>query len=342
MAILSTTATVAAILGSATYILRRRISKSWIDLRRKKFELSGKTIIITGGNVGLGYETAKDLARRNGNIVIACRNIQKGQEAVQSISNETGNKNVAFLPLDLASIASVKEFISQVKTNYDSIDALVCNAGVWVPMEQKMKTIDMYEIHFGVNHLAHYLIAKSLVPLLEKSANNDGRIIFVSSSLMKQGKIDLQAAAYEGRSVGVTSDENGNPPKKSFAPVAYCDSKLMNALTCNYMAMHLPSSVTTYSVCPGFCRTSLGRHESFPFFMKIIVGPIMLMIQRTQTQGAQNIIFVTGTKKQDLKSGSMYRDGEIMKDLMDYMESVGGDVVAKQVLDFSEEMLEKH
>lgn len=339
MAIITTTAAVATTVSISSYLLRRRISRSWIDLRHKQYaQLAGKTFIITGGTVGLGYETAKDLARRSGNVVIACRNVTKGQEAVDAICKATGNHRVTCMKLDLASLASVREFISQVRSNFESIDVLICNAGVWVPMDEHLKTDDGFEVHFGVNHLAHHLIAKSLTPQLEKSTMEDGgRIVFVSSSLMKQGKNDLSSAIHEGR---VELDENGNP-KKSFAPTGYCDSKLMNALTCKHLASILPRSVSAYSVCPGFCRTSLGRHVSMPLFQKVVATPIMLMIQRTQTQGAQNIIYATAEKKQNLISGGFYRDGENLMEHRDFLEKIGS-AEAERLWNASEKLLEEH
>ena len=334
MAILTTTtAAITAVFGTSAYLMRRRVSKNWIDVRKKQYELDGKTIIITGGNVGLGYEAAKDLARRNGKIVLACRNLDKGEEAASSITKVTGNDDVSCLKLDLASLTSVKEFITEVQSKYESIDVLILNAGVWFPMENKMKTKDGFEIHFGVNHLSHFLIAKSLVPQLEKSP--DGRVVFVSSSLMKQGKLDLDSAIYDGR---VEMDDDGKP-KKTFAPTGYCDSKLMNALTCTQFASILPPSISTYSVCPGFCRSSLARNVTMPFYQKLLVGPVMLMIQRTQRQGAQNIIFAAGESKDKLESGSMYRDGEILKEQMDYMGRIGGEAEAKNLWDVSEVLL---
>mmetsp|Transcript_21635 Transcript_21635/g.27304 ORF Transcript_21635/g.27304 Transcript_21635/m.27304 type:complete len:339 (+) Transcript_21635:46-1062(+) len=338
MAIFTTSAGIFAIAGTSVLLLRRRISRNWIDLRKKKYDhLSGKTIVITGGNVGLGFEGAKEFARRDANVVIACRNTTKGEEAVASISKATGNEHVSCVKLDLASLESVKSFISEVQSKYTTIDLLVLNAGVWVPMENGMKTQDGYEIHFGVNHLSHLLIAKSLVPQMEKSSlEGGGRLIFVSSALMKQGRTDdLKTATYEGR---VEKDENGKP-KKSFSPTGYCDSKLMNALTCKHMATILPGNVSTYSVCPGFCRSSLGRNVTMPLHQKIVAAPIMLMIQRTQSQGAQNIVFAAA--ESNLVSGSLYRDGEIMEKEMQHMENVGGDTEAKKLWDWSEELLKE-
>ena len=331
----TTTAAITAIFGGSIYVLRRRISRNWIDLRRKEYPaLNGKTILITGGNVGIGFETAKELARRNSNVILACRNTEKGDEAVASISKATGNDNVSCMKLDLASLTSVNEFIAEVQSNYESIDVLICNAGVWIPMEQKMKTTDGYEMHFGVNHLAHVAIAKSLIPQLDKS--KDGRIVFVSSGLMERGKIDYENSVYEGRE---ELSENGKP---SFVPTGYGDSKLMNAMTSKYLSTSLPSSVTTYSVCPGFCRSNLARNVAMPLPQKIFAGGAMLLIQRTQLQGAQNVIYATCESKDTLESGSLYRDGKVMTKEMNYMDSIGGVPEAKKLWDFSLDLLSKH
>ena len=356
----STVATLTSIFGLSAYFIRRRVSKSWIDLRNnqdlenlqqpKSNNSNGgngkKTMLITGGNTGLGYETARDFARRHdqNQIILACRNEVKGQTAVQNMIQSTGNSNISCIQVDLASVSSIKASIDEIKSNHAYIDMLVCNAGVWYPMDQGRKTKDGYEIHFGVNHLGHFHMVRELIPLLENSG--DGRIIFVSSSLMKQGKIDYESAPYHGRSSSTADDqeeEEGKKKKKRlFAPTGYCDSKLMNALTCQYLASTLPPSVTIYSVCPGFCRSSLGQNVAMSFFQKLLLTPIMLLIQRTAVQGAQNIIYVSGERKEKLVNGGMYRDGELFSEGMDYMDSsvVGGLEEATKLWKFSEQLLE--
>jgi len=353
MAILTTAGSIVAIASGSAYLLRRRISKKWIDLRKSPHDLTNKTILITGGNAGLGFEAAKDFARRNGKVILACRDLSKGRKAVMSIRRSTGNENVNCMELDLASISSVRNFIKDIKSDPEcsSIHALVCNAGVWVPdipndeknlianKEAMNKTKDGYEIHFGVNHLSHFLLATSLKDELANSG--DGRVVFVSSSLMKSGKIDLERHdhVHEGRQpdqhVDDSSDANSAlliPKKKSSfgPPSAYCDTKLMNALTCKHLAATiLPPTVTTYAVCPGFCRSSLGRHVVFPFYQKLLFAPIMLMIQRSAVQGAHNIIFATVEEKDKLQSGAFYKDGKVAKEEMDYVDSLGEDLPRK-------------
>eukprot|EP00560_Eucampia_antarctica_P009775 CAMPEP_0197828796 /NCGR_PEP_ID=MMETSP1437-20131217/5320_1 /TAXON_ID=49252 ORGANISM="Eucampia antarctica, Strain CCMP1452" /NCGR_SAMPLE_ID=MMETSP1437 /ASSEMBLY_ACC=CAM_ASM_001096 /LENGTH=356 /DNA_ID=CAMNT_0043430175 /DNA_START=128 /DNA_END=1201 /DNA_ORIENTATION=+ len=332
----------ATIVSASVYLVRHRVSKKWIDYRSSHHDLTNKVILITGGNTGLGYEAAKDFARRNAKVVIACRNMEKGRDAVEKINRSTESKNVECMELDLASLASVQDFISKIQSHpeYSSIDALICNAGVWVPKTEgaadpnKHKTKDGFEIHFGVNHLSHLLLAKSLTDSLQSSG--DGRIVFVSSSLMKSGQVDFDKFdhIYEGRS---KKDEptllNGPEKKKksstSFAPPAYCDTKLMNALTVKRFSAILPPNVTAYAVCPGWCSSSLGRHVTFPFYKKLLLAPILMMFQRTSVQGAQNIIFATVEDKDKLKSGEIYRDGEIAVEQTDYIDSLGENLPKK-------------
>jgi NAD(P)-dependent dehydrogenase (short-subunit alcohol dehydrogenase family) len=314
MGLATTAGSVAIILGASTlYLLRRRISKNWIRYENKE-DLSGKLVVITGGNVGLGYETAKDLAGRHARVIMGCRNVQKGQEAVEAIQVATGNDAVECLELDLSSLSSVRMFCSEVKSKYPPIDILILNAGVWVPMDLHQTTSDGFEIHFGVNHLAHFEMARLLESHMAKPSS---RIVFVASSLAKSGKIDFDGLDFvrEGRV----------PEKPSFAPTGYCDSKLMNAFTCRQLATTLPSHVTTYAVCPGFCRSSLGRNVTFPLYKKVMMAPFMLLLQRSAVQGAQNIVFASIEDKDNLTSGGFYRDGEIQQELSDYIDSLGSD-----------------
>lgn len=261
---------------------------------------------------------------------------------MEKIIQETGNTRVACMEIDLSSLKSVHDFVDKVKEHplYKTIDALICNAGVWVPPDDghaegdtpgKFLTKDDFEIHFGVNHLAHFLLAKSLVPNLK--ASGDGRIVFISSSLLKSGKIDFEAYNQVR-----TSRQETEEDKKSFAPPAYCDSKLMNSLTSKHLATLLPPEVTTYSVCPGFCRSELGRAVSFGILQTALVGLIMRLVQRTSEQGAQNILFVTLEDKASLESGGCYADGEIAKELTEYMESLGP-TAAQMLWDASENLV---
>ena len=177
-----------------------------------------------------------------------------------------------------------------------------------MPMDQKQITDDGYEIHFGVNHLGHFQLIQELLPEL-KNSGMDSRVVLVSSTLSKSGKIDMESKDFikEGRS----------QPEKGFAPSGYCDSKLMNALTARHLAKDLDgSNVTAYAVCPGFCKSELGRYVEMPSYKRLIAGPMMRLFQRSSSQGAQNIVFATVQDKSEIMSGGFYKDGKVDQDIM--------------------------
>lgn len=137
-----------------------------------------QTVIITGGNTGLGYECAKALAAKNRNwtIMIASRNAN-APEAAARIGSETGNQHVMSMPLNLASLASVRAFTEDlVEANLPPLRAVVCNAGIQI-VSGTTYTQDGFETTFGVNHLAHFLLVNLLLPHIQAP----GRIIVVAS-----------------------------------------------------------------------------------------------------------------------------------------------------------------
>lgn len=162
-----------------------------------------QTVIVTGGNSGLGYECAKIIARhdKSYHVVIACRDAAKANQAVDALIQETNNKNITFLELDLSSMASIRGFISKfAQMDYPPLYALVCNAGVQF-IDKTHYTKDGFEATFGVNHLGHFLLANMLLGQITQS----GRIVLVSSGthdpLKKTGMpapdfVDPQLLAY--------------------------------------------------------------------------------------------------------------------------------------------------
>ena len=141
-----------------------------------------KTVIITGGNTGLGYECAKNIAGNNKgdwHIILACRSPEKAASAVKRLVNESGNKQIEAMELDLASLASVRQFAREfTERQLPPLHSIVCNAGLQV-VRGTTYTKDGFETTFGVNHLGHFL----LVNLLLKDLKSPARIVFVSSDV---------------------------------------------------------------------------------------------------------------------------------------------------------------
>ena len=138
-----------------------------------------RNVIITGGNSGLGFETAKKIAgNKEYRVVLACRNPEKAEEAVGKIKEETGNENILRMQLDTASLASVRQFAADYeKKDFGEVYALLLNAGI-NGMHSGM-TEDGMEIVFQTNHLGHFLLANLLLPHMEP----DGKIFSTSSDM---------------------------------------------------------------------------------------------------------------------------------------------------------------
>ena len=139
-----------------------------------------KTIILTGASSGLGFKTVKKLAKnfKNYRIIMACRNLEKANAKKEEIEKETQNKNLIVMELDLASLQSVKNFVTNYKNcSYGKIYSLICNAAVGFSGPERTK--DGFDVVFESNHLGHFLLVKSLLPLMEEN----GRILVVSSDM---------------------------------------------------------------------------------------------------------------------------------------------------------------
>ena len=201
----------------------------------------GRSAVITGTG-GLGYEDALALARAGGDVIIAGRNPQKGNEAVASIRSAVPSAKVSFEVLDLASLDSVQAFGERIAQQRESLDLLINNAGVMVP-PTRQQTVDGFELQFATNYLGHFALTAHLMPLLLKG--RDPRVISLSSVAARQGQInfaDLQS-------------------KNSYVPMqAYGQSKiacLMFALELQRRSEAGKWGVESIAAHPGVSRTDL-------------------------------------------------------------------------------------
>ena len=159
--------------------------------------LDGRVVIVTGANSGLGFETARALARAGARVVLACRDPDRGAAAVQRLREEAG-ADVELAPLDLADLASVRTFAAGFAAGHDRLDVLVNNAGVMaIPRRQ---TADGFEMQFGTNHLGHFALTGHLLDRL--LATPGARVVTVSSMAARGARIrfdDLQGVRHYGR-----------------------------------------------------------------------------------------------------------------------------------------------
>ncbi|HAP64126.1 MAG TPA: short-chain dehydrogenase, partial [Cytophagales bacterium] len=149
---------------------------------------SGKFIIITGANSGLGYASAKALAAKGAHVILAVRNLKKGQEAVDKILTSVPKAQLALMQCDVSDLDSVTQFVEAYTSQYDWVDVLMNNAGIMATPPRK--TNQGFEAQFATNHLGHFALTGRLMEAL-KLAPNGSRVINVSSLAARTGKMQF-------------------------------------------------------------------------------------------------------------------------------------------------------
>ncbi|KAK9968549.1 hypothetical protein ABG768_002867 [Culter alburnus] len=235
-------------------------------------KLHGKTVVVTGANTGIGKATALDLARRGARVILACRDESRAQAAVTHIQMETGNKEVLYMHLDLASLKSVRSFAENFLKKESRLDILINNAGLVIDG----KTEDGFGKIFGVNHLGHFLLTLLLLERLKECGPS--RVVTVSSMAHWWGKIDFNCINTH-KDLGL-----GNSTLDLLK--LYGHSKLCNVLFTHELAKRLQGTkVTCYSLHPGAIKTEIGRHSNL--WWRLIMAPFLLLFFSDVDSGAQ-------------------------------------------------------
>ena len=205
---------------------------------------SGRTAIVTGANSGIGLETARVLAAKGASVVLACRDVVKGEDAKRTIRADAPHATVTCEALDLADLDSVAAFAQRIVATHRRVDLLIDNAGVMIPPLRR--TRQGHELQFGTNHLGHFALTARMLPLLE--ATPDARIVVVSSAAQNIGRIDFDDLDWRARTY--------------HAWPAYGQSKLANMLFALELQRRLAasgSSLTVTASHPGWTSTNLTR-----------------------------------------------------------------------------------
>lgn len=246
------------------------------------------TVIITGASSGVGLNAAKALTDRGWHVVMACRNLEKAQQAALAIGMPAGSYSL--IHLDLASLASVRQFVKEFRASGRSLQSLVCNAAVYYPLEKApIYSEDGYEISVATNHLGHFLLCNLLLEDLKASPAQDRRLIILGTVTANPkelgGKIPIPAPPdlgnLEGFEAGFKAPIAMINGKAFKSGKAYKDSKLCNVLTMRelHRRYHDQTGITFSSLYPGcVADTPLFRHHFkafqtiFPWFQKNITG----------------------------------------------------------------------
>ena len=210
--------------------------------------LDGKVVVITGGNAGIGYEAAIELAKLQPKaLIIGCRNQARGEAALKSIKELSGCDKVFLHLLDLGDLESVKAFSETIIKEYEKVDILLNNGGL-PGAPERTTTKQGFEQTIGVNHLGHFLLTLNLLPYIRKS--EAGRIVNVSSFAYKWGKLDFD---------NLQQEKNYSKDK------AYPDSKLMNILFTKELIKRFQeegeSKIKVVTLHPGTVRTDIFKMD---------------------------------------------------------------------------------
>ncbi|XP_072028111.1 retinol dehydrogenase 12-like [Amphiura filiformis] len=282
--------------------------------------LHGKTAIITGGNAGIGKETAIDFARRGARVIIGCRNPKKATEAVKEIRRRSRSSNVVYIPLELSDQDSVREFANTILSQESRIDYLINNAGIGEAAKGHVNK-EGYNMVFAVNHLGHFLLTMLLLNRLKESAPS--RIINVSSighTMAKEGDLPFTQKGEEGR---IFLRE-------------YNRSKLALVLFTKELARQLEGSgVTTYSLHPGVIRSSIiaTLNEANPMSRNRYWWLVLFfwLVGSNSTAGAQTTIYCALEKSITHLSGRYFDNCRVAKE----SELARDDGLAKKLWDVS-------
>ncbi len=244
------------------------------------------TVVVTGASSGVGLYAAKAFVRRGWHVVMACRDLEKAQRAAESVGMPPGSYTL--IHIDLGSLESVKRFVQNFRARELSLDALLCNAAIYMPLlKAPLWSPEGYELTMTTNHLGHFLLCNLMLEDLKRSTYRDRRLVILGTVTHNPdelgGKIPPRPdlGNLEGFAAGF-KDPITMIDGKAFEPVkAYKDSKVCNVLTMRelHRRYHESTGITFSSLYPGcVAETPLFRNhyplfqKLFPLFQKYVTG----------------------------------------------------------------------
>jgi NAD(P)-dependent dehydrogenase (short-subunit alcohol dehydrogenase family) len=238
---------------------------------------AGKTALITGANSGVGYQAALQLARHGAHVLLGCRNLAKGQAALERLRREAPGSSAEVAELDMASLASICRFAAEFAARRIGLDLLVNNAGV-MALPQRELTADGFERQFGTNHLGHFALTGLLMPQLlaaQAASGQAARVVTVASIAHRRGKIEF---------------DNLQGERKYSPRDAYNQSKLANlmfALELDRRARAAGSRLVSIPVHPGVARTRIIENGMRPTGLKaMVIGMVGAVVMQSDEAGA--------------------------------------------------------
>jgi NAD(P)-dependent dehydrogenase (short-subunit alcohol dehydrogenase family) len=237
---------------------------------------SGRIAIVTGANSGLGLSVARELAQHGAHVVMACRNLEKGQAALQEVERAAPSAELELVQLDLASLESVEAFANAYRSDHGGrgLDLLINNAGVMAPPRRETK--DGFELQFGTNVLGHFALTGRLISLME--GHEDARVVTVSSNAHKFGRIkfdDLQSKHRYSRWMAYGQSKLGD---------------LMLALELDRRLREASSTIKSMGAHPGYAATNL-QSAAPPMVDQLLMRFTNLVMAQSADMGALSILY---------------------------------------------------
>jgi NAD(P)-dependent dehydrogenase (short-subunit alcohol dehydrogenase family) len=235
---------------------------------------SGRTAVVSGANSGLGLVVTRELARAGAHVVLACRDTDKGATALGTIQTDVPNASVEVSALDLASLASVRAFAERFRTDHETLDLLINNAGVMAP--PRRETADGFELQLGTNHLGHFALTALLIHAMEQ--RDDARVVTVSSGAHRMGRIDFD-------------DLQSTRRYKRWR--AYGQSKLANLLFAFELDRRLRaagSSIRSVAAHPGYAATNL-QSSAPPTLDRVVMAVTNRVLAQSAEMGALPLLY---------------------------------------------------
>ncbi|KAJ4202351.1 WW domain-containing oxidoreductase [Fusarium falciforme] len=260
-------------------------------------KLSGKVAFITGCSSGIGIETAKALHLAGMTLYLTARNLAKARTALGDLID---SDRVHLIELDLESLGSVRSCAAEFLSKSQTLNILICNAGVMTPPEGRTK--DGFEIQFGTNHLAHFLLFNLLRPALLAGTTPSfaSRVVILSSVAHRFAEVNF---------------EDVNFDRGYDAMAAYGASKTANLWTANEIERQYgPQGVHAWSVQPGAVLTNLVQHMSDSEKRALDGDPYIASIFKNPDQGAATTVWGATAKALEGKGGSYLEDCQIAKE----------------------------
>ena len=234
-------------------------------------DLTGKTVIVTGGNSGLGFESVKAFALKGAQVILACRSVTKGEAAKKQIAKFLPMASITVMELDLTELKSIHGFAVKFKQNHKRLDVLLNNAGIM--MVPYGLTKDGFENQLGTNHLGHFALTGLLLEVLKNTPSS--RVVNVSSMAHNSGVMDFNNLLYE--------------KGKDYSPIkAYGRSKLSNLLfTYELQRFFDKNNINSIALAahPGFSDTNLGRYMLEKWYFRLL-KPLIFRMAQPASMGA--------------------------------------------------------